>query len=334
MKILLTGATGFVGRNFLLKLLAENAYDEIVLPIRNPEKLKTQLREEGYTKLPEHLRLVEASAPDWGRDEWEVDHVVHAAGILMASNRQQYDDINVTGTLNLLAKLKHARKVIVLSSHAAAGPCPAGTRSKNELDSDDPVTWYGQSKLEMEAQVRSQFPTLPCIFLRPPMILGARDSASLPLFVLGKQWIQVKPGFKEKLYSFIAVDDLVSALQVALADPTPWGTPAHPHYFVCAKEPVSDRSLLLGAAATFDRAGRIVPIPHWIVRAVSTIVGLVPAWSRKIPNLSPDRAHEIWPDRWVVSPEAFENRFKWTATWDLTRTLQATQRWYLRTGLL
>lgn len=333
MKILLTGATGFVGRNYLLRLLNDERYDEIFVPVRSPEKLKQQLQDEGV-EIPSKLKIQEASAPDWGNLRWNAEHVVHSAGVVMAATPEEYASVNVDGTLSLLGKLEQPEKILVLSSHAAAGPCDPPIEVRDEKHTDAPVTWYGRSKLEMEKAAKEKFPGLPCLYLRPPMILGPRDSASLPLFVLGKQWIQVKPGLREKLYSFIAVDDLISAIEAALWAPGSWTEQAHQHYFVCAQEPVSDRSLISGAAATFHRPGRILPIPLFVVRALSTVVGLVPAWSRKVPNLSPDRAREIWPDRWVISPAAFEKRFGWSAERDLSATLRATSSWYQQAGLL
>ncbi|MCB0419311.1 MAG: NAD(P)-dependent oxidoreductase, partial [Bdellovibrionales bacterium] len=270
----------------------------------------------------------------WGNHRWAAEHVVHSAGVVMASSPEEYASVNVAGTVNLLAKLDQPQKILILSSHAAAGPCDPSIDVRRENHPDAPVTWYGQSKLEMERAAKEKFPDLPCLYLRPPMILGPRDSASLPLFVLGKQWLQVKPGLREKLYSFIAVDDLISAIETALRDATSWSELAHRHYFVCAPKPVSDRSLLRGAAATFEKPGRILPIPLVAVRALSALVGLVPAWSRKIPNLSPDRAREIWPDRWVISPAAFEKRFGWSAAQDLDATLEAASHWYQQAGLL
>ncbi|MEZ4751682.1 MAG: NAD(P)-dependent oxidoreductase [Bdellovibrionota bacterium] len=334
MKILLTGATGFVGRNYLLRLLKDDTYDEILVPVRSPEKLEQQLREEGIEQIPARLKIQKASAPDWGNYTWEVEHVVHSAGVVMAPSPEEYDSVNVEGTLNLLAKLVRPEKILILSSHAAAGPCAPPIEVREEQHADAPVTWYGRSKLKMEKEARQKYPHLPCLYLRPPMILGPRDSASLPLFVLGKQWLQVKPGLREKLYSYIAVEDLLSAIQAALVAPGSWSDSPHQHYFVCAPIPVSDRSLICGAAATFEKPGRIVPIPLFVVRALSTVVGLVPSWSRKIPNLSPDRAREIWPDRWVISPAAFEKRFGWTAAQDLPTTLAAASHWYQQAGLL
>ena len=47
MKLLITGSTGFVGRNLLLHALRDPYWSEIILPVRNREKLHQQLQAEG-----------------------------------------------------------------------------------------------------------------------------------------------------------------------------------------------------------------------------------------------------------------------------------------------
>ncbi|MFM8269976.1 MAG: SDR family oxidoreductase, partial [Pseudomonadota bacterium] len=64
MKALLTGASGFVGRNLLLHWLTQNQYEQIILPVRNSKKLIEQLHKEGISDLSKVL-IKESSAPEW-----------------------------------------------------------------------------------------------------------------------------------------------------------------------------------------------------------------------------------------------------------------------------
>ena len=63
MKLLMTGATGFVGRNLLLELLRKQIYETIYLPVRSEAKLKDQLKAEGFDSLPAELYLLPMEAP-------------------------------------------------------------------------------------------------------------------------------------------------------------------------------------------------------------------------------------------------------------------------------
>ena len=207
--LLLTGATGFVGRNFLLKELQKGT--RILAPVRNTEKLKNQLLQEG---TPERSVAPLDTNPSHWRDV-NPTHAVLSAGVLFARNKAEYFQTNVDWTIQLLSALPTNCRVVVLSSQSAGGPTPSGMVSRNESHVDTPLTWYGKSKLELESQILKKFPERDITILRPPMILGPRDTATLPLFKMASGLIRSKPGLRKKEFSFLAVDDVVSAIQVA-----------------------------------------------------------------------------------------------------------------------
>ncbi|MFM8316241.1 MAG: SDR family oxidoreductase, partial [Deltaproteobacteria bacterium] len=124
MKLLLTGATGFVGRNLLIELLKSNTYETIYLPVRSEQKLKEQLRGEGILELPLCVKPLLMEAPNWDfKTLSNVDHVVHGAGVLFGNSLEDYISTNTEGTLNLMRTLIGPSKFVILSSQAASGPC-------------------------------------------------------------------------------------------------------------------------------------------------------------------------------------------------------------------
>jgi len=326
VKLLFTGSTGFVGRNLLLRLLKENRYDEIYLPLRSPKKLLEQLNGEGIAELPPQVKIIPAEAPDWKFTVPDVDHVVHGAALLSGISRDEYFQVNVEGTRRLFQILPKRARVVVLSSLAAVGPCPPGEVCRVETHPSSPVTWYGESKLAMEEMLAQEFSDRDYICLRPPMVLGARDSASLALFKMAKQVLRLKPGFRPKTYSYIAVNDLVSAILAALAGD--WSALPQRSFFVGADVPVTDNDLIAESGRAMKRSGITIKIPHPLVWGISRVVDRVPAWRRAIPNLSVDRSREIWPSAWVVSTEPFKKAFGWKATQSFPSLIQETSDWY------
>lgn len=334
MRLLLTGATGFVGRNLLLKALRENRYDQIIVPVRSPSKLEEQFLFEGFSAIPKNVEPVSAEAPHWDLSQiGPVEHVVHSAGALSGRHLEEYVRTNVEGTSSLLKQLESPQKIVILSSLAAAGPCQEGEVEKNESGKPQPVTWYGHSKLQMEKMLARDFSHLPYLCLRPPMVLGARDQASLPLFKMARGPLHFKPGFKSKVYSFIGVMDLVNAIFSALSGD--FGEPlSHRVFFVGHPAPITDRELIQSSARAIQRKGILVCVPQSLLKGISKVVDRVEPWRKAIPNLSQDRAREIWPDRWVISSKAFQKQFGWTAQQDLDVVLKETADWYRKTTQL
>ena len=98
MELLLTGSTGFVGRNLLLRLAGDQRWNRIVLPVRDPEKLRSQLEGEGISD--ERILITRVTG-----DFWELpsgiapDLVIHAAGLLFGRRKEDYFGTNVDGSI-------------------------------------------------------------------------------------------------------------------------------------------------------------------------------------------------------------------------------------------
>ncbi len=330
MTLLITGATGFVGRNLLLKVLEQKQYETVWVPVRSLKKFREQMAQEGFADLPPALRAFEGDAGNWNLgDAAQADHIVHSAGVIFARTREEYWETNVEGTLRLFRALKSPKKTVVLSSLAAAGPSsPESPRLEGQVES--PVTWYGQSKLEMERRLVNEFGSWPYLCLRPPMIFGPRDHATLPLFKMVTKPVHFKAGFNTKYYSVLSVEDLADAILAVLDKPMP----KRRTYFVAHNEVITDRDLLRCAAEVCGRPSRVVAVPQWALKLASRLIDSIPTWRTTIPSLSVDRAKEIWPDRWVVSSDAFEKDFGWSAQMPFPEALRQTREWYIRSGQL
>jgi nucleoside-diphosphate-sugar epimerase len=119
MKILLTGANGFVGSHILEELTANN--HNVSAVVRKTSNLKWINKNKvslKYGSLEDENFLKEVVS--------DVDIVVHCAGIVRALNWDDYNNINVLGTKKLVQSvLKNnpdLKKFIFISSQAAMGP--------------------------------------------------------------------------------------------------------------------------------------------------------------------------------------------------------------------
>ncbi len=334
MELLLTGATGFVGRNLLLRLIPDGRFSRIILPVRDPKKLKIQLSSElgdGMTldQLGDRVQIIKVSG-----DAWEIsgrvrpDLAIHAAGRLFGREREGYFQTNVQGSLNLAMQLPEATRMIVLSSLAAGGPTPKGEESRSMDHEDAPVSFYGASKLAMEKRLREKLGSR-LLILRPPMVLGPRDTATVPLFQMAKGVVRVKPGFQPKQYSWIAVDDLCDALLAAAM--SQWPDDRKPFYLTGSGS-ITDALLLATAAEVIAAKGVTLPLPHALIQGISLLVDSIPSLREAVPSLGRDRVREILPNRWVCDGSEFAKAFDWTPSRGFTETLQATAGWLKKQG--
>ncbi|MDX2080050.1 MAG: NAD(P)-dependent oxidoreductase [Terrimicrobiaceae bacterium] len=319
--LFLTGATGFVGRNLLIRAV-QNSW-RVLAPVRDPAKLDAQLDAEKIDRS-----LVEALSTD--PTKWpsvRADLAVLSAGILFARNRDEYFRTNVDWTLAVLSALPTDTRTVLLSSQSAGGPTPSGLAARNEATPDAPLTWYGESKLALEQAVR-RLPDRRVTILRPPMILGARDTATLPLFQMARGWIRTKPGLRPKEFSFISVDDMVTAILAAAETDEPGP------FYVASRRTITDLDLIETAARVAGANGHTLHIPQLLVRVLSAVVDAVPALRRATPSLTRDRAREIWPGRWVVDGRSFEQACGFVASDSLENALRGAFRHYVAGGQL
>ncbi len=167
MKVLLTGASGFVGSHILDQLRAQ-AIPAVVLlrPTSSRKFLAPYLPEleirTGSVNAPDSLR---AALPD-------ITHVIHCAGIVKALRVQDFYEVNEIGTRNLVeavnAQGANLKRLVHISSLAAAGPAVRGVPVR-ETDTPQPISEYGRSKLAGEQAVTGLCKT-GFVVLRPPAV--------------------------------------------------------------------------------------------------------------------------------------------------------------------
>jgi nucleoside-diphosphate-sugar epimerase len=211
-KILVTGASGFVGRAAL------DAFAQSGLALRAAVRRPPQPALADGVEVMQHPDLSEAV--DWRPLLEGVDRVVHLAAVAdTGADPARYDRINRDATQALAAAAAGAgvkRFVFVSSIRAQSGPAAAHTLT--ERDDPAPTDAYGRSKLAAEAAVRAA--GVPFTILRPVLLYGpaAKGNFALLLRAARSPWPLPVKNFVNRR-SLLGVDNLISALTFALSSP-------------------------------------------------------------------------------------------------------------------
>jgi nucleoside-diphosphate-sugar epimerase len=216
LKVLVTGATGFIGSHLVEALVQRGA--QVRCLVRNKRHL-------GWVKdCP--VEFVVGNCQEKNslkQGVKDVDQVFHLAGVTTAVKEETYFEVNALGTENLVQSCiennPRLKKFIYLSSQAAAGPCRSGGKKK-ESDPCEPVSPYGKSKLLGEQLALSHSHELPLLILRPCAVYGPRDKGFYPLFKCLSKSIKLCLSDHDQHISMCYVQDLVRAILLAAETPT------------------------------------------------------------------------------------------------------------------
>ena len=194
--VALTGATGFVGRHLVAKLLADGF--QVSALVRDAAKANLDPRVRmvvGDLNAPKALAELMANA----------DALVHVAGAIMAMNRAEFFAVNADGSKSVaqVAKQASVKRVILVSSLAARLP---------------EISDYAASKQAGENEMRTVFPDERLVILRPAAIYGPGDLATIPLFKALTQSIAILPGRQENRFSLLHVRDFANIIVDALGN--------------------------------------------------------------------------------------------------------------------
>jgi nucleoside-diphosphate-sugar epimerase len=310
-RVLLTGATGFVGSHIAEALASAGC--EVRCAVRNTSDprwlsgLKVRLVRADFGRPEDLARLAKGA-----------DAVVHAAGITRARRPEDFYAVNagITRRLAAAAARAGARRFVLISSLAARGP-----------DGEDgPVSHYGRSKLQAEQCLR-EFGELRPVILRPAAVYGPRDRDFLPLFRLARSgWLPV-PASANPLQPVYAAD-VARAVLLALRKDGPGPFP------LAEEARYSWREVAEALEAALGRRVRPVRLPTAGFVLAGRAAGLTARLRGAPPAFDERRARDIAVHAWTCDPSAAERALGWRAGVPLPEGLGHTAGWYRREGWL
>ncbi len=282
MKILVTGANGFIGKG-LVNLLKDSGYD-VVSAVRHPTNIAGE-------------RLVGEidSTTDWRAALEGVDVVVHLAARVHVMKEEpettqaEFYRVNTEGTLKLAKQAAQAgvKRLIFLSTIKVNGESTANQISFSPEDSPAPSDSYARSKWEAEKGLMeiSKRHGLDVVIVRPPLVYGPGVKANFQSLVNSIQKrIPLPLGAIHNRRSLVYLGNLISLIKTCIDHPKA----ANQTFLVSDDEDLSTTQLIKRLAKAMSRTVYLIPIPSKVIVFGFSLLGKRSFSQRLLGNLQVD----------------------------------------------
>lgn len=335
MKILITGASGFIG-GFLVEEALRRGYETwagvrtgssranlqderirfIDLNYNNPQALTEQLR-------------------DFACKHGAWDFIVHNAGLTKALDKQDFFRVNAQYTSHFIEALAEAnckpQKFLLMSSLGSYGCGDEQTfRPIRLTDPQQPNTAYGRSKLEAEKFVRTQT-HFPHLILRPTGVYGPGEKDYFMAIKSINSGLDFAAGFVPQRITFIYVKDLATIAFLALEKKEIKDR----HYFVADGDVYTDESF---ASLIQEIVGRKhvfhARIPLGLVRMACIGSEWIGRLLKKSMTLNTDKYIILKQRNWTCDVAPLKDELGFTPAYTLRRGLEESIEWYRKEGWL
>lgn len=330
MKILITGASGFIG-SFLVEGGLQRGH-EVWAAIR--KESRTDYLKDTRIHLIEldfdNKESLSRSLQRLMKENGSFDVVIHAAGATKCIKREQFFKSNTLVTKNLVESLRDNDMLpiqfIYLSTLGVFGPAKEQFPFApiEETDEKCPNTSYGKSKLETEEFLES-IPELGWLIMRPTGVYGPREKDYFLMAKGVKLRIDLSAGFSAQCITFVYVKDLVKAVFLAVDKGI-----IHKAYFVTDGNSYQS-SIFSDLIAQEMGIRRLlhIKVPLFVVKIITIVFGVLASLLGCSFTINKDKYHILCQRNWLCNITPLRQDLGFEADYSLKSGVTETIRWYI-----
>ena len=338
MKILITGASGFIG-SFIVEEALRRGFETWAAVRKSSSRAFLQDERIHFIELD----LASETQMTEQLTGLQFDYIVHAAGVTKCLDKSDFHRINTEGTQHLVRVLRalqmRVERFVYVSSLSIMGAIREQQPYTEIRESDEarPNTAYGLSKLAAE-QWLSNLPSqtgedgggFPYVILRPTGVYGPRERDYFMMAKSIKAHTDFAVGYKQQDITFVYVTDVVQAVFLALEK----GQTGRKYF-------LSDGEVY--QSSTFSNLIRKelgnpwwirITAPIWVLRIVTFFGEYIGRLTGKVTALNNDKYNIMRQRNWRCDIEPARKELGYEPQVKLEEGVRRSIKWYKENGWL
>lgn len=331
LKILVTGASGFIG-SFIVEEGLARGYEVWAAVRKGSSRQFLQ---------DERIRFIELDLNSEERLEEQLeghcfDYVVHAAGLTKTTDNNQFFFVNTRGTMVLtevLLRMKMPlKRFVYLSSLSIFGPVREQQPYTEIVETDEPHpnTAYGRSKLLAEKflEEKGEKNAFPYVILRPTGVYGPREKDYFMMAKSIRGHVDFSVGYKRQDLTFVYVKDVVQAVFLAFEH----GETGRSYF-------LSDGNVYQSSAFSDLIQKELgnpwclrLKAPIWLLRIITLCGDVVGKLTGRVTALNSDKYHILKQRNWRCDIRPVIEELGYQPQYPLERGVKETMDWYKENG--
>ena len=331
MKILITGASGFIG-SFIVEEALRQGFETWAVVRKSSSR--SFLQDERIHFIELNLSS-EEQLKEQLKDH-QFDYVVHAAGVTKCLHKEDFFRINTEGTKNLVRALialqMPLKRFVYISSLSIMGAIREEQpyQEIRESDKAQPNTAYGKSKIEAEEWLESLTSQFPYVILRPTGVYGPRERDYFMMAKSIQAHTDFAVGFKQQDITFVYVTDVVQAVFLAMEK----GQTGR-KYFLSDGEVYQSSTFSDLIRKELGNPWWIrITAPIWLLRVITFCGEYIGHLTGKVTALNNDKYHIMKQRNWRCDIEPARRELGYEPKVKLEEGVRRSIQWYKENGWL